>query len=255
MRNLYACVLLTAGLVPCMAVAQTGAASSNRGWSGEVEFAYLLKRGNTNSNSLIGKFKGVYEGEEWRHTMQLEAIHTTSEDPETGETERTAERYFASYKIARKLDENNYLYNLLTYEKDAFSGYQYRASYAIGYGRTVIDTRRHLLNVEFGPGYAIRCHEPENGYGSCAVDDEGFILRAGAQYKWLISDSATFRSAVSTQVGKELGSVTRAEASLTSQINKAMSLRLSYSLKYTSEVPPGVEQADQAVTVAVVVSF
>lgn len=254
MRNASLAAVLTAGLISLPAFAADEEGSKRDGWSGELEFSYLLKRGNTESDSLVSKGRGEYEGETWRHTAQYEAVNTTSENQTSGATERTAERYYATYKLDRKFDPANYVFNVVTYEKDVFSGYHYRISYALGYGRSLLDTERQELDLELGPGYRVRCLEPEDSYIHCTNHDNSAMLRMAGDYRWNITDTAVFREQASAEVSGD-GSTYRAETSLTSQINDTLSLRLSHLLKHSTEVPPDTEETDQEVTVALVVSF
>ncbi len=256
MRKLTLAALVAAGLSPwpAMAADEDGASEAD-GWSGELEFSYLLKRGNTDSDSIVSKGNGEYEGENWRHTAEFNAINTTAENQTTGETERVAERYYLSYKLDRKFGPKNYIFNVGTYDKDLFSGYHYSISYALGYGRSLLDTERHELNMEIGPGYRIRCLEPEDSYRSCDNHEDSPILRMAGQYRWDISESAVFREKVSTEMSADEGSVSRAETSLSSQINDTLTLRLSHLLKHSSEVPGGTENTDHEITVSLVVGF
>ncbi len=256
MRKVTLAALVTAGLAPFPALAAEGdGETSSDGWSGELEFSYLLKRGNTESDSVVSKGDGEYEGENWRHTAEFEAVNTTAENQTTGETERVAERYFLSYKLDRKLGEENYIFNVGTYEKDLFSGYHYRISYALGYGRSILDTERHELSAEIGPGYRIRCLEPEDSYRNCENHEDTPILRMAGQYRWDISESAVFREKISTEMSANEGSISRAETSLSSQINDTLTLRLSHLIKHSSQVPAGTENTDQEITVSLVVGF
>lgn len=250
MRKAVCILALAVGFCSTPAVA----APEPDGWNGEMEFSYLLKRGNTVSDSLVSKANGEFEGPDWRHTAKFEAVNTTSEDTTTGESERTAERYFASYKLDKRFGEENYLFNIVSYDKDVFSGFQYQASYALGYGRTLLDSDTQELNAEIGPGYRVRCLEPEDRYLDCENHENDGILRIAGKYVWRISESATFREEISTEIA-EFATVTRAETSLTSRINNHLALRLSHLLKHNSSVPPGNKEADHEVTVSLVVGF
>jgi putative salt-induced outer membrane protein YdiY len=75
------------------------------------------------------------------------------------------------------------------------------------------------------------------------------------QYRWDISESAVFRERISTEMSADQGSISRAETSLSSQINDTLTLRLSHLLKHSSEVPAGTENTDHEVTVSLVVGF
>lgn len=257
MRNpeLVAGVMAASAALSSPAAADEPTPASPDGWRGELAFSYLLKRGNTDSDSIVTKGDGEYEGENWRHSAELEAVNTTSENQTTGENERVAERYYVSYKLDRRLGPKQFIFNVGTYEKDLFSGYHYRFSYAFGYGRSLLDTERQELSLELGPGYRVRCLEPEDGYSDCDNNRESAIVRLAGQYRWDISESAFFREKLKTEVSSDEGSVSRAETSLSSQINDTMTLRLSHLFKHSSQVPAGREETDQEITASLVIGF
>lgn len=228
--------------------------AEERAWDIEVEAAYLLKSGNSSSESIVGKANAVREGETWRHTGKAEAVNTTGEDSNTGEDQRTAERYYGSYQLDRKFDDNNYLFNVGTYEKDTFSGYQYQLSYAFGLGRRFIDTTAHTLDLEAGPGYRVACLEPDDSYFDCNDKEESVIGRFAGKYQWVINKNATFKQNVISEVGDD-NTTLRSETSLTSKINDHFAMRLSYLLTRNSDVPDGTHKTDQETTVSLVYTF
>ena len=188
-----------------------------------------------------------------RDSFKADANTEKEEDPDTEEYNRTDENYFASYKLDRKLGEDakNYLFNVLTYQKDNFSGYHYEASYAIGLGRRWIDSDLQTLDAEIGPGYRVKCLEPQDTYMSCHNSEEDAIARIGIKYELRVSDNTTFKEDFSTEVGEE-GSDTRAETSLTTAINSSFALRLRHLLEHNSSVPPGTKETDHTFSVGVV---
>lgn len=233
---------------------ETGEA--DRSWKGELELAYLIKRGNTESDTAQGKLNAEKDGAKWRHTAKAEGSNTQSEDTVTGDKVRTGERYFASYKLDRKLGDNaaNYLFNILSYDKDLFSGYHYQASYALGIGRRWLDNDRHTLDTEFGPGFRSFCLEPETSYTECADNQDEAIARVAMKYNWNINEGAQFREEITSEIGEDASTV-RAETSLTSRINGSLAMRISHLLKYTSEVQAPAKKTDNELTVSLVYSF
>ncbi|MBF5057559.1 salt-induced outer membrane protein [Alcanivorax sp. 521-1] len=227
--------------------------AQERAWDIEVEASYLLKSGNSDTESVVGKANAAYDGQDWRHTAKAESVNTVGEDDD-GEQERTAERYYASYKLDRKLPENNYLFNVITYDKDNFSGYQYQASYAFGIGRRFIETPAHTLDLEAGPGYRVECLEPEDSYTSCDDKEESLIGRFAGSYKWKITDTSSFRQDLSTEVSDD-NTTLCSETSLTSRINDHFALRLTHLVTRDSEVPAGTHKTDQETTASVVYTF
>ena len=232
------------------------AAEVDRSWKGELELAYLIKRGNTESDTAQGKMNAERDGVKWRHTAKVEGSNTQAEDATTGDKVRTGERYFASYKLDRKLgdDSANYLFNILAYDKDLFSGYHYQASYAVGIGRRWLANDRHTLDTEFGPGFRSFCLEPETSYTSCDNTEDGAIARVAMKYNWTINEGAQFREEISSEIGEDASTV-RAETSLTSRINGSLAMRISHLLKYTSEVAAPAKKTDNELTVSLVYSF
>jgi putative salt-induced outer membrane protein YdiY len=251
-----AAMLLAAGL-PAVSVAAEDAATDEGSevskWSGDIGIGLLFKRGNTNSDSTNANVNMARDSEKWRHTFKADANNEKEEDPDTEEYNRTDENYFASYKLDRKLGEDakNYLFNVLTYQKDNFSGYHYEASYAIGVGRRWIDSDLQTLDAEIGPGYRVKCLEPQDTYMSCHNSEEDAIARIGIKYELRVSDNTTFKEDFSTEVGEE-GADTRAETSLTTAINSSFALRLRHLLEHNSSVPPGTKETDHTFSVGVV---
>ena len=251
-----AAMLLAAGL-PAVSVAAeetaTDEGSEVSKWSGDIGVGLLFKRGNTNSDSTNANVNMARDSALWRHTFKADANNEKEEDPDTEEYNRTDENYFASYKLDRKLGEDakNYLFNVLTYQKDNFSGYHYEASYAIGVGRRWIDSDLQTLDAEIGPGYRVKCLEPQDTYMTCHNSEEDAIARIGIKYELRVSDNTTFKEDFSTEVGEE-GSDTRAETSLTTAINSSFALRLRHLLEHNSSVPPGTKETDHTFSVGVV---
>lgn len=253
MRKALLPLMIAGACLPGFALADDSA----EGWKSELELSYLMKRGNSKSDTMAGKFKADRDGVRFRHAATVEGANTSSRDS-GGVDEKTAERYFGSYKLDVKLAENsaNYVFGVATYEKDLFSGFHYQASVAAGLGRRWIDNGTHTLDTEVGPGYRVLCHDvPAASYNDCSkADEDSYITRVGLKYEWKISDTASFSEIISSEIADD-ATTTRAETALTSQIRGNLSLRLSHLLKHNSEVPVGKRNSDQEMRVGLVYSF
>ncbi len=240
-------------VLPGFAMAQEAADETNV-WSGDAELAYLLKRGNTKSETLSAKGNAERDGINWRHIAKLEAANAQQRNTSTREDERTAERYFGSYKLDRKLDEANYIFNVITAEKDRFTGYDYEASYALGYGRRMFDNDLHRLDIEAGPGYRWRQVERELVGPGESRKEEDAILRLGLRYRLALSETAEFNEDLTTEIGED-STVTRATTSLTTRVTGSLSLRLSHVLRHTTDPAPDAKKTDQEILVGIVYGF
>ncbi|MBT8144420.1 MAG: DUF481 domain-containing protein [Gammaproteobacteria bacterium] len=228
--------------IALIAISSTAYAAEDGGdrWSGKVAFGVLATTGNsetTNANLNVG---AKYDRERWHHTAQLAASGANSvnvTDSGVGEErETTAERYKASYKAKFDFNENDYLFGLVNYEKDKFSGYDQQISEAIGYGRRVIDNDRHVLNLEAGAGF--KQADLRDG-GS----ENGAIVRLGTDYRWQISPTSEFTQDLAVERGSDntyIESVSALKATLVGELG----LVLSYTIKNNSDVPAGSEKTD-----------
>ena len=210
-------------------------------WGGSVSFGYLGTSGNVENSNLNGKFEVSYTSGKWVHTAAGYAINAT----ESGDT--TSESYGGSWKSERTLTEPNFVFGLLDYRKDRFSGFPKQFSQTVGYGRRIIDTGTHFLNGEIGAG--ARQLETADG-----IDDNGFVVRASALYKWQFSETAAFTQDLIVEAGENntyLESVTAINARLIGNL----ALVASYTIKNNSDVPIGIEKTDTFTALALEYSF
>lgn len=242
----------TWSLIPAQASAQEPGETIDR-WTGDVELAYLVKRGNTRSDTINARSQAERDFADWRHQVRLDAANAEQRNNTTGDMERSAERYFGSYKIDLKLDGANYLFNLLEAEKDRFTGYDYEASYALGIGRRMFDNSLHRLDLEAGPGYRQRRLEEQPAEGRRTEEDA--LLRLGLRYLLNLSENAQFRQETSTEIEDD-ATLTRAATSVTSKLNSRLSLRVTHTLRHNSDpAPTARSKTDQEVTVGLVYGF
>jgi len=139
------------------------------------------------------------------------------------------------------------LFGVVTYEDDKFSGYDYRVTEAIGYGRRVIEKTNMTLDLEIGPG------SRQSKLGSGESDSEA-MLRVAANYGWTISKSSKFSEALTVEAGEDV-TVTKSVTSLASQIEGNLSMKITFTYKNTSEVPAGLDETDTETAITLVYNF
>lgn len=206
-------------------------------WTGETTLNYSKSSGNTNATSFAGKSKAIREGETWRNTFKLEGDNETSEDDD-GEQVRTAEKYFASAKADYKVSQDSFLFGLVEYYDDRFSGYDYEVAVSFGYGRQIIKNDRHDLKADIGPGYRYSKLEDTGDV------EESAMVRIGAQYVWTINENTVFDEDFSVEAGEEKV-VTKSLSRLKVRINGALWGSVSYEIQHTDDVPPGIKNSDR----------
>jgi putative salt-induced outer membrane protein len=210
-------------------------------WKGEAELGLVSTSGNTETDTINAKAKISKELEKWRHTAEFTALNTSDK------TGTTAERYELKGQSDYKFSEHEYIFALVNYEDDRFSGYDYRVSESVGYGRRVLDRPDMTLDLEAGPG--VRQSKLDDG-----SRNSEFLVRGAVKYAWSITKTSNFTENVSVEAGDD-ATITKSVTALTSKVNGDLAMRVSYTVKHTSEVPPGFEKTDTETAVTLVYSY
>ena len=214
------------------------AAMSGSTWKGNMEIGFVKTGGNTETETLNAKAMAETEREKWRHTINLEALNSSDQKVST------AERYLLSGQSSFKMGPKNFFYVLVSYEDDRFSGYDYRVTESVGYGRRVIGEPQLTLDLEIGPGAR------QSKLDSGQTEDESMV-RGAAKLMWKVSNTSKFSEDFSTEVGEDV-TVTKSVTALSAKVNGSLSTKLSYTIKNTSDVPPGFEKTDSEMAVTLV---
>ncbi len=234
-----------------VAFSATGyAADQTSPWQTTAELGYVVTSGNTKTSTTNAKVDATHEvkGENWRHNVHAEAFAAATTDIATSMKTRSAERYQLSGKSDYKFNETDYAFITAVYDKDRFSGYDYQATLAGGYGKRVINDNDMTLDLEIGPGVrSIRETATQ------ITDTEG-LIRVGAKYVWKISDNATFTEDFTSDIASNL-TVTKSVTALTANINSSLAMKISLTVRNNSVVPAGKEKTDTETAVTLVYKF
>jgi putative salt-induced outer membrane protein len=238
MRTLCALALLA---VTGSALAQAPAAPTDP-FVGSVSLGYLATTGNTDSTNGNFSLEVTWDLDgPWKHDWTALAINARTD----GVT--TAESYSAGYKAMRDFSETSYLFFSTDWRQDVFSGYERQVSQAIGYGRRLIDTDRHMLAVEGGAGAK---------QSDLTTDEEldEAIIRGALDYLLNISENSEFSQKFLIEQGDE-NRYTESTSALKARIVGNIALVLSLVIKNNSDVPVGIEDTDRFTSIALEYAF
>lgn len=219
-------------------------AGDSKLWTGDLELGYVDTSGNTEASTLNSKADVTREKGPWRFTIDYNSLNATANG------QRTAEKYFYSNRLAYGFSEHNYAFGYASYEDDRFSGFDYQATVAVGYGRRIIDDKAMQWDAEAGPGY--RYDKYDNTSSKDHAED--VILRVYTKFLWNFSENAAFLQSLSVETGAN-NTISKSSTALKTRIIGAFSLKLSYTIKYTDTVPDDKKHADKETAVTVDYSF
>lgn len=216
-------------------------------WTGDIEFGYVNTTGNTEESSMKSKADITRERDAWRFTIFYDSLNTESDD------ERTAERYFYSNRLAYAYSEHNYSFAYASYDDDRFSGFDYQATASVGYGRRIYNQEDLKWDFEVGPGYRYSKYD-DSDPTITEDDEEEVIIRLFTKLDWGFTDTTTFGQSISVEAGEE-NTISKSITSLKTEIIGSLSLKLSYTIKYTEEVPADKKHADEETAITLAYSF
>jgi putative salt-induced outer membrane protein len=217
--------------------------ATGRPWQAEIGMGLLLTTGNTRNTTFNSTANGNYAVGRWGHTGRLE-VTTNRSDGVT-----TAERYYAQAKSDYHVGEKgNYVYVLLSYEDDRFTGFAYQADESVGYGRSVIQGPPLKLNLEAGVGDRQR-KVIDTGERQSEVS-----MRLAGSLDWAVSAQATFREELATDVTRDL-TQTSSIASLTAEVLGDLAIKLQLRIRNLSGAPVGFLRTDTETTANLVYRF
>jgi putative salt-induced outer membrane protein len=199
-------------------------------WSGKAALGYLATSGNTDSSSLNSGFAISYTTGRWAHSLEASAIKSSENDA------TSAEAYAVGWKTEFNMTDRDFLFGRVNWRKDRFSAYEQQLSESVGYGRRLIDTGVHFLNVELGAG--ARQADLLDG-----TSEDDFIVRGGLNYQWKFSETAAFTQDINAESGPE-NVYTESVSAITTKLMGNLGLVASYTIKNSSVVPPGSENSD-----------
>ena len=241
--------------VLCCNTAAAQEEEKKEGWSGNVTFGYLEASGNADNLNINAGAEVYYDWEYWHHSLKATAFGAQAND------EGSAERYTLELKTQRDLGEHDYLFGLIAAENDRFAGVRQQISETVGYGRRLINTDIHILNVEAGVGFrqiefadTIDTTDPLNPFVVDGEDENDVIIRLGGDYRWNFSDTAHFTQTLAIEIGSENTS-SESISAVTANLLGALDLVVSFTIKNNSEVPPDNTSTDRYTAVSLNYAF
>lgn len=187
-------------------------------WSGEGEAGAFANTGNAPGIGLVGGFKMLVEGSNWRIGTNARADYQETAGVVT------REQYRFSAEPNYKFDERGYLFGLGQYEKDRFQGFDSRYSLSGGLGYNLLKSDEAKLSLKGGPAW--RVTNPVDGERESVVAG-----LASLEAKFKLTPTLTYSQDASAYVDAE-GSTFYTLAALDSRLMGKLKARLSYMVQY-----------------------
>lgn len=221
-------------------------------WEGGVELGMSTSSGNTEEQAFaVGLELKRVISKRWDHKLDFDMDYARR----LGLTSK--ERYAAHYELFYRRWDRTYLYAFLAGERDRFSAFDYRITESVGVGYQVFEGPRQKWSLEGGPGLRqtklntiLLGTQPPAG-GSFGNE---IIAVLNSNYEFQFTEGLSFSNKTKVFVGEARTTIAN-EAGLKVRLNGALSARLSFDVKYDSEVLAGTHKTDTLTRATIVYDF
>ncbi len=241
-----ALLVVTAGIWSGAALAQDEPPAQDPGpWSGNVALGFLKSGGNTKDSSTTFSFLVGYTAGKWLHSLGGKAYGASTSN------QTTAEAYQLGWKSTYDIDERNYVFGALDWNKDRFASYVEQTFETVGYGRRVLNNETYVLNVEVGAGFAQQeladfCAPGDICPPDSLVtgqDQDGAVGILGGDFLWNFNDNVAFTQDLSIFIASDntyWESISAIRAGLIGNVGMVA----SYTIKANTDAPVGKDKQD-----------
>lgn len=228
-------------LVCALALAPTLALAAD-GWTGTGELGVAISKGNTDSETIVGKLALARETELWKHAVNASFLYGTADEVEN------ARRYELFGSTGYQLGERQYVFGSARNERDHFSTNEYQTTVAGGYGFEAFMDERTKLVFEIGPGYRwakaqdVRVHNNEA------------IVRGFMDFSHQLNDNTRLYDTLLIESGSD-NTFARNELGVQVKMTDALALKAGFEVRHNTEVTDDRQRTDRLTTVNVVYGF
>jgi len=210
-------------------------------WSGSIEYGVIATSGNTNTRTESAKTSLQYKKELWVNDTSWSYLKAS----DAGVT--SADQMFLKNYTKYSITVRDYLFLLLHYERDRFSGYLNRTTEVFGYGFSIIKNDSINWDIELGAGARQNRRTDER------TQQDG-IARIGTNFSWYINKNSKLSEVLFMDKGDN-NTFTESLTSVKLKINAALSLSLNFKVKNNSIVPDNIKHTDTQTTVNIIYDF
>ncbi|MGB3165519.1 MAG: DUF481 domain-containing protein [Alteraurantiacibacter sp.] len=226
-------------------------ASLFENWSGEGQVGGFVSTGNSDEIGATAALQLERKGIDWEHRLRFAADYRKDDGLPT------RERFLAQYEPRYQVSESLFGFGLAQYERDTRQGLAARYVVSGGFGYHLIDSETMELSIKAGPAY--RVTEFLDGRRA-----DRLAALAGLDFDWQLSEAVKLTQDANSTVetggeallvidssNTSLSAITGIEAGLAD----SLTARLSYTVEYDSNPPPGKLATDTLTRFTLIYGF
>lgn len=198
-------------------------------YSGSVDAGLQFSTGNTETQDINAGAELIRKSRNWENRARVTFANAEAEG------QQTEEEYRAELGSRYNISPVDFVFGEAEYVDDRFSGYEFRLSEVVGYGRQWYDSEQLKWSSKIGAGVQ---HIKERG----AEREDAPIGRFVNKLDWQLTDTLGVANSVQLDVSNL--TALRTETAFKNQIADALYLKLAFVTQYLSDVPAGNQELD-----------
>ncbi len=204
-------------------------------WKGRGQIGAYQSSGNNDSIGITASLNLERKGIDWTHKLDASADYRRN----NGRTQR--EQFRLTYEPNYQIDDGFFGYGLAQFERDRLQGYSARYSLSGGVGYKLVNTDEIALSAKLGP--AVRYSEFIGG-----ASESRLAALVGLDFDWQLAEKLKFTqdaNAVAETGGSAVVFIGSSNTSINlvsgfeAGVTNRLTTRLSWTLEYDSDPPPG----------------
>lgn len=209
-----------------------------QGWHGTISLGYLASTGSVSSSSLDARLYLTDRVGSWGNIFDYHLIQGSANGAVNASTRHAAVETTYSFTTS------NYVFSLLDYYSNPFSGYARRGTAAVGYGRQVFDVANQKM--DFSVGIGVRHSVLVNQAARTSA-----IERVALRYRWRFTKLSHVSERLSLARGTD-DVYSEAVTSITAHLSGNFAISISYTLEHNSNVLPDLANTDTYTSISLI---
>ncbi|WP_457640326.1 DUF481 domain-containing protein [Persephonella sp.] len=216
-------------------------------WDFHLEFAYVKTSGNTQTDTMALKFNADKEGKINRFFIKSESLYKKDQGKES------ANKLIVDGRWEKIFYDEMFTFLNGRYERDKFSGYEYKISGGPGLGYDILNTDKMKLKS------LLSLIQYYNKFSEGDKSTESYSSgKLELYYKWDIKEDLQYKLDINYIVSfkDNQNYFINGETGVEIKINSLISMGVSYKVNYQNQPPdPDIKRTDTTFLTSVIIDF
>ncbi|MDJ0838094.1 MAG: DUF481 domain-containing protein [Acidobacteriota bacterium] len=242
----------------CFLLISVAQAGEKGAWSDKAELSGVFTSGNSESSNLGFSNELGWQGGPATFDFDVSAVRAESDDPDTGESNLTAENYSLGLLYNRKFNKRTSWYAGLDWKQDEFAGVKSRTGLSAGLGHDWIDTETR----KFKTSYGVKQVSQEDVFEPVDYDGEFLALNLRVEHFQTVTKTSNYEQTFVADINGEDSEDFRVDwkHGFSVTVSERVAIKLGLKLIYDN-LPPFADdirrkdELDTILTTSLVINF